>query len=112
MKASFKHGIYGPRHDPYAYNEITIIRANGDVIVYHQGMCDWIKINGVEVFRDFAITPKGIEILEKATGISFKSLMNLEISKEVHRYRNMSRQERIEYLMYQEADNHLMRCAM
>ena len=41
-------GREGPSHDPYSYVEITVYRLNGDVIVGHFGLAEWVKVNGVK----------------------------------------------------------------
>lgn len=41
-----KNGSEGPRHDPYAYIEITVYRL-GHIFTFHGGLACWIKVDGV-----------------------------------------------------------------
>jgi hypothetical protein len=44
-----KHGAEGPSHDPYSYDEITVLRDNGNVTKLHEGLGVWLEHNGRRV---------------------------------------------------------------
>ena len=48
LKVRVETGSEGPRYDPYAFKETTI-KANGKKVVLHEGLGDWLKIDGQEV---------------------------------------------------------------
>jgi hypothetical protein len=39
-------GLEGSKHDPDCYTEITLTKANGDVIIGHIGFTCWVTVNG------------------------------------------------------------------
>lgn len=41
---SLRHGTEGPRHDPYAFTEVTVKRADGREITAHTGLALWLKV--------------------------------------------------------------------
>ena len=48
----YDHGIEGPHHDPYAYEEyeVNTINNNKEIsIVFHFGLIEWIKINNKKI---------------------------------------------------------------
>lgn len=59
-------GSEGPRHDPYGYTETTVTRSGGDVVTLHEGLGEWVEVNGkrfdqscYEIFEHVAgITPR------------------------------------------------------
>lgn len=78
-KVEFKHGTYGPRHDPYAYEEIIVTKSNGDRIVLHKGMDIHLEINGEIVER--GLNEEEIKDIEnqfiELTGLSDRVLNKL-----------------------------------
>lgn len=46
MKLFIFSGTEGPRYDPYAFDELHIERGS-KLIVVHQGIGDWVDIDGV-----------------------------------------------------------------
>lgn len=36
----------GPKHDPYHVSEVLVERSNGDTVLFHRGLGDWIEVNG------------------------------------------------------------------
>jgi hypothetical protein len=50
---SIKTGSEGPRHDPYAYTEITVHRADGREVVLHTGLAEWMTYKDGRVVRRF-----------------------------------------------------------
>ena len=65
-----KTGSEGPHWDPYGYEEWTVVR-NGKKIVFHHGLGDWVKIDGVMSPSNDADV---IKEFEAAVGISIGSL--------------------------------------
>jgi hypothetical protein len=63
-----RSGSEGPRHDPYAYEEVTVYRADGRVATIHLGLASWMRsidYNGVE--RKFDETPEILHSKFEAT---------------------------------------------
>lgn len=46
-------GSEGPRHDPYAYTEITVHRADGREVTLHSGLAEWMTYSDGRVERRF-----------------------------------------------------------
>lgn len=40
-KVRITRGTEGPRHDPYGYENITVIRPNGNQVTFHIGLAIW-----------------------------------------------------------------------
>ncbi len=61
-----KTGTEGPKHDPYAYEELVVKRPNGTVTL-HEGLGVWCKLEKIPaVYRD----ENALVIFEQATGIT------------------------------------------
>lgn len=69
-KISVRRGSEGPRHDPYGYTEITVT-TNGDVVTYHGGLGEWVRVNGVKVDDDSL----AVMLFERHTGMSVEQAM-------------------------------------
>ena len=39
-------GTEGPTHDPYGWEEMTVIRSNGDEVMLHSGLSLYVDVNG------------------------------------------------------------------
>jgi len=61
-----KTGSEGPRHDPYAYREITVSRPKGSVTL-HLGLVEWVAVNG-EHWKDY--DREAIDVFEAFAGIT------------------------------------------
>jgi len=48
LKVWVKSGSEGPRHDPYAYEELEVKTPQGHVIL-HNGLGTWLVNNGVQI---------------------------------------------------------------
>jgi hypothetical protein len=78
---TLQHGTEGPSHDPYAYEEWHIEK-NGQKIVGHFGLAEWVEVDGKMVARngDQPLTPA--IVFQDLIGVSFKVL-----EKAYHRMR-------------------------
>ena len=43
---TIRFGSEGPQHDPYHYYELTVTRANGDEVTWHDGLGRWVVARG------------------------------------------------------------------
>ena len=48
LTVRLKTGTEGPTHDPYSYEELTVITPRGKVVL-HEGLSVWLKHNDVKV---------------------------------------------------------------
>jgi hypothetical protein len=49
-------GSEGPRHDPYGFIEVKVVR-NGRKVIFHQGLGEWLSVDGV--MEEKAKRPRG-----------------------------------------------------
>lgn len=71
-KIDVRHGIEGPKHDPYSFTEITYEKGNRKVVI-HQGLAEWIKVNGQKI--DLQIGEDEIEMItQRETGYTPEEL--------------------------------------
>lgn len=72
-----KTGVEGPQHDPYGYREMSIT-TNEDTFIYHEGLANFIKHNGIVYARegDFTISEL-YKLFEQLTGITPSKLGKL-----------------------------------
>ena len=47
-KLHIKTGVEGPRYDRYGYEEITVTR-NGHEYILHNGLAEWLRVDGNEI---------------------------------------------------------------
>jgi hypothetical protein len=40
-------GLEGPKHDPYGFTEVKVVR-NGHKVIFHDGLGEWLTVDGVE----------------------------------------------------------------
>lgn len=55
LRVHVKTGSEGPRHDPYAYREVTVKTPRGKTVL-HEGLGTWLSHNG----HTFKRRPKGM----------------------------------------------------
>jgi hypothetical protein len=48
LRVSVKTGSEGPRHDPYAFKEITVVQPDGTTVL-HEGLGVWLRSSGRKV---------------------------------------------------------------
>lgn len=69
---TIKSGSEGPCHDPYHYEEITVQRPDGRVVVYHEGLGIWAEANdGAAVDRT---KEDAAALFERYAGVSVRAL--------------------------------------
>lgn len=51
-RVRIKDGTEGPRHDPYAYREVSVTGTAAGAVILHSGLGEWIKVNGVAVITE------------------------------------------------------------
>jgi hypothetical protein len=47
-RIEIKTGSEGPAHDPYGWEEVTATRSDGTTVTIHEGLVNWVSINGVK----------------------------------------------------------------
>lgn len=109
-KVSVRRGVEGPKHDPYGYTEVTFTRTDGRVVVMHEGLGTWVKVDGAR--------PKDLtelecyEAFEAATGMPFRRAECVPHRVEMARVRRMSRADREAYWAIQAAEEAMLRYAL
>jgi hypothetical protein len=82
---SYNSGPEGPRHDPYAYDEVTIVRDNGRAVVAHLGLDQWIEVNGSR--SSFMEAEQIDRVAETVVGISISRAQRALRKKKESEYR-------------------------
>lgn len=79
---TMRNGTEGPRHDPYAYTELTVERPDGRKVVVHMGLATWVDArwpNGMQRTADSE--REAFEVFEEVAGVTYpaavKALLNL-----------------------------------
>jgi hypothetical protein len=73
---SFHSGSEGPKYDPYGYSEIYVTMKNGDEILLHLGLSDYLEVNDEEVVRGDA--DKAMSEFARLTGLPMEDWEVLE----------------------------------
>lgn len=60
-------GSEGPRHDPYAFTETTVLR-KGRKVTVHEGLACWLQLDGEEVSANDDVVVR--ENFKRLTGFS------------------------------------------
>ena len=75
LSVQVETGSEGPRHDPYAYREITIVTPLGTLIL-HEGLGDWFKMNGKRIAPDDLEQPSTYyrSLIQYCTGYTLEQI--------------------------------------
>ena len=49
LRVVHETGAEGPHHDPYHYDEFTVISSKGEVVLHLGALWDWAELNGKKV---------------------------------------------------------------
>jgi DNA-directed RNA polymerase subunit RPC12/RpoP len=77
-------GSEGPKHDPYAFKEITITRKDKETVVLHMGLAEYLRIGKREIK---GYDEEGLEAIKRAT-ITEIGLTEDQIEKAIQRLRS------------------------
>lgn len=64
-----KTGTEGPRHDPYSYTEYSIILPDGREVTMHEGLGEYLKVDGEVVTTGYDNYHKMLQEFIRLTGI-------------------------------------------
>lgn len=100
-----RNGTEGPRHDPYSYTEITFVKTDGTEIVYHDGLAQWITVNGVKQPCDY---DEHVGLFEELTGIAPWRAEVIPDRLEQRRVNRLTAAEQRSYWACKEADQQML----
>lgn len=91
---NIRRGTEGPRHDPYAYEEIIVSRPDGRKVKLHSGLGEWLEVQtaeGRKIRVDESDRYAGPERLRELfafhSGISVETAAKTPGRREATRYR-------------------------
>jgi len=110
-KISIKRGSEGPRHDPYAYTEITFTFTDPRraPVTLHEGLGDWLK--RAKALARLSDGESAAERFEALTGLSARRASEIPERLLARSLRRLPRDERSAILECIEADEALLRWA-
>jgi hypothetical protein len=105
-----RRGSEGQKHDPYSFTEITFYftDVNKKPVIYHSGLCEWIKVGGRTYMWDaYCVAAK----FEELTGISVHKAEQIPDILFNRSMRKVSARERWNIMECIEADAAMLRNA-
>lgn len=74
-RVELRRGTEGPRHDPYSYTEVTVVRDSSPwfqgQVTYHDGLDEWVRVD-----RNRPIRERPREMFQRLAGVSPETAEN------------------------------------
>jgi hypothetical protein len=87
LRVTVETGSEGPRHDPYAYREITVIQPDGATTL-HEGLGTWLRSAGRKVTPPTDLDADGRERWCRST--AFETLTGYSVAQLERLHRKLS----------------------